>query len=291
MDIRQLKTFVAVAREGSIARASEQLHLSQPAVSAHIKAIEDALGLALFARTTRGMSLTADGKRLLEKAELTLGAHPKLMDEATRIEGPLTGKLRLGAGSNSNHAAIGKLLARLSERHPELEVVLKHASSAEVLAELRSGTLDVGFYNEAGEVEPELTALEVASFGVHVVAAPGLVAPSARPDWKALAELPWIYPAASTCCGGTAERLFKAQHMRPKRIVSVDRQEVARTLIAAAIGVGLLHDDAAREAQQRGEVERIHEPDTRVRVLLAHLTSRAQDPRVMAACAIMKPQG
>ncbi len=75
MDIHQLRTFVAVARERSITRASELLHLSQPAVSAHIKAIEDALGLTLFERTSRGMSLTRDGERLLAKAEQTLAAH------------------------------------------------------------------------------------------------------------------------------------------------------------------------------------------------------------------------
>ncbi|MBN1205362.1 MAG: LysR family transcriptional regulator, partial [Myxococcaceae bacterium] len=53
MDIYQLKTFVTVAREGSITRASGLLHLSQPAVSAHIKAMEDTLGLSLFERTPR----------------------------------------------------------------------------------------------------------------------------------------------------------------------------------------------------------------------------------------------
>ena len=86
MDIHQLKTFVTVARERSITRSSEVLHLSQPAVSAHIKALEDTLGLALFERTPRGMSLTREGERLLAKAEQTLAAHQGLMDEATRIK-------------------------------------------------------------------------------------------------------------------------------------------------------------------------------------------------------------
>lgn len=61
MEIYQLRTFVTIAKEGSITRASELLFLSQPAVSAHIKAMEDELGLVLFERTPRGMSLT--GKR------------------------------------------------------------------------------------------------------------------------------------------------------------------------------------------------------------------------------------
>src|SRR5262249_5123871 len=65
--------------EGSITRARSVLHLSQPAVSAHIKAMEDALGLSLFERTTRGMSLTSDGQRLLAKAEQKLAAHQELM--------------------------------------------------------------------------------------------------------------------------------------------------------------------------------------------------------------------
>ena len=140
MDLHQLETFVVVAREGSITRASELLHLSQPAVSAHIKAIEDALDVVLFERTPRGMSLTSDGKRLLAKAEQTLGAHQELIAEATRIKGRLAGKLRIGAGSNSNHEAVGRLLTNLSETFPGVEVALEHGTSREILAGLRKPT-------------------------------------------------------------------------------------------------------------------------------------------------------
>ncbi|HEY1407941.1 MAG TPA: LysR family transcriptional regulator, partial [Promineifilum sp.] len=68
MEIYQLRTFVTVARESSITRAWELLFLSQPAVSAHIKAMEDELGLVLFDRTPRGMGLTSHGVKLLAKA-------------------------------------------------------------------------------------------------------------------------------------------------------------------------------------------------------------------------------
>lgn len=288
MDIHQLKTFVAVAREGSITRASELLHLSQPAVSAHVKAIEDALGLALFERTPRGMSLTREGQRLLARAEQTLAAHHELMDEATRIKGRLSGKLRLGAGSNSNHEAVGRLLTGLSERCPEVEVALKHGTSLEILTGIRNGSLDAGFYNEAGEPDPDLATLAVSSFGTYLAAPPGLVAASDPLDWKALADAPWIYPAASACCGRTAEDLFKVHRIRPKRIISVDREDVTRTLIAGGIGVGLLHARTAKEAQARGEVALLFESPTLTRVLFAHLASRAQDPLLSAAASIMR---
>jgi DNA-binding transcriptional LysR family regulator len=288
MDLHQLRTFVAVAREGSITRASALLHLSQPARSAHIKAIEDAVGLAVFERTARGMSLTRDGERLLVKAEQALAAHQELMEEATRIKGRLAGKLRLGAGSNSNKEAVGRLLAILSERCPDVEVALKHGTSVDILAGIRNGSLDAGFYNESGEPEPELTTIEVSRFSIYVVAPPGLVAISGRPDWRSLAGLPWIYPTASACCGRAAESLFKVHQIRPKRIISVDRNDVTRTLIAGGTGVGLLHADTAMEAQARGEVELLFECQTLVRVLFAHLASRAQDPLLTAAAAIVR---
>lgn len=288
MDLYQLKTFVAVARGGSITRASELVHLSQPAVSAHIKAIEDALGLTLFDRTSRGMTLTAEGHRLLAKAEQTLAAHQELMDEAARTKGRLTGKLRLGAGSNSNHEVIGRLLTTFSERFPEVEVTLKHGTSAEILAGLRAGTLDAGLYNEAGEGDDDLTLLEVSQFKIFVAAAPGLIPPAEKLDWNALARRAWIYPPASACCGRTAEALFKAHQVRPARIISVDHQLLTRTLLASGLGVGLLHADAAKEAQQAGEVELLHECEPSVRVVFAHRSSRAHDPVLEAATSILR---
>ncbi|CAN5909976.1 LysR family transcriptional regulator [soil metagenome] len=287
MDIYQLRTFVAVAREGSITRAAELLHLSQPAVSAHIKAVEDVLGLALFERTPRGMSLTRDGERLLVKAEHTLAAHQELMEEAARIKGQVGGKLRLGAGSNSSNDAIGRLITTLSERWPDVEVVLEHGTSQEILIGLRNGSLDAGFYNEAGDPDPDLATRDVSQFTTFLVAPAGLVAISEPLDWRALAELPWVYPTSSACCGRTAESLFKLHQIRPKRIISVDREDVTRTLIAGRIGVGLLHDETAKAASARGEVDLLFESHTVTRVLFAHLTSRANDPLLMAASSIM----
>ncbi len=285
MDLHQLKTFVVVAREGSITRASELLHLSQPAVSAHIKAIEEGLDVVLFERTARGMSLTADGKRLLAKAEQTLGAHQELVDEASRLKGRLAGTLRIGAGSNSNHEAVGRLLTSLAEHCPDVEVALEHGASREILAGLRDVRLDAGFYNEAGDADPDLAVIEVARFTTYLAAPPGLITSL---DWNALAAQPWIYPTASACCGHTAEALFAMHRIRPKRIISVDREAVTRTLISGGLGVGLLHAETAREAKRRGEVELLFEAPTVTRVLFASLASRARDPVIEAAASIMR---
>lgn len=288
MDLHQLKTFVTVAREGSVTRASTSLHLSQPAVSAHVKAMEDALGVSLFERTPRGMSLTRDGRRLLSKAEQTLAAHDALLAEAMRGRGEVSGRLRLGAGTNSNNEAIGRLLTTLSERCPSVEVTIKHHTSREILDGIRDGRLDAGFYNEPGHPASDVATVEVAQFAIHLVAAPGLLAGARRPDWKAISDLPWIYPTESACCARTAERLFASQGFRPKRVISADRQELTKTLVMSGIGVGLLHADAAKSAERRGELDLVFEAETRVRVLFAHLASRAEDPVLVAAASIMR---
>lgn len=290
MDIYQLKTFIIVARESSITRASDVLHLSQPAVSAQIKAMEEALGLILFERTPRGMTLTRDGRRLLGKAELTLAAHHSLMAEATRSKDELRGTLRVGAGSNSNNDAIGRLVTGLAERSPEVEVEIKHRSSREILAGIRNGSLDAGFYNEPGEAEHDLSTIPVARFKIHVVAAPGVVASDslAPPNWQQLAEVPWIFPAESACCNQAAEKLFASKKFRPRRIVSADRQDVTKTLIVSGLGIGLLHDDAARECERTGEVELLFESETPVKILFACLASRATDPLLELASTILR---
>jgi DNA-binding transcriptional LysR family regulator len=234
MDLYQLKTFVAVAREGTITRAAEVVHLSQPAVSAHIKEIEETLGLTLFERTSRGMGLTADGRRLLARAEQTLAAHQALLEEAARSKGQLHGKLRLGAGSNSDHQAIGRLLTTMSERHPEVEVTLRHARSAEILAGLRNDTFDAGFYNEGAAPDRDLATLEVSRFKVFLAAAKGSVP---KPlDWKALSTAAWIYPPAAACCGRAAEAFFESHHIRPAPHIAH----------AVAVGVEEHHGPAAR---------------------------------------------
>jgi DNA-binding transcriptional LysR family regulator len=288
MDIFQFRTFVVVAREGSVTKASEILFLSQPAISAHIKAMEEGLGLSLFHRTARGMSLTPDGQRLLPKAEQILAAHQELLNEASRKEGPLTGKLRLGAGTNSDNEALGKFLTVYTEHHPGVEIALKHGTSKDILAGIRNGSLDAGFYNEPGEPEKDIGTIAVSHFNIMLACAPGLVPKAANPDWKKLEELTWIYPASSACCGCTAENLFKANGIKPKKLVNVDRQDVCKALISSGIGIGLLHAPTAHEAESRGEIDILFLADTVVRVLFAFATTRKQDPILEAAVAIIR---
>jgi DNA-binding transcriptional LysR family regulator len=288
MEMQQLRTFVTVARHGSITRAAAALCLSQPAVSAHIKTMEETLGLALFKRTPRGMLLTHDGARLLAKAEQTLGTHHAFMEEAARMKEGLSGRLLLGSIRHPGGSVLGRFLPAFAACHPEVEVTVRHSSSAEVLRDILDGSLDAGFYNEAGLPPAALWTMPVARFTVYLAAPPGLVEPGACPDWQALAAIPWICPTASTCCGKIAEDLFLTHKFQPKRIINVDQEQVTRSLIAGGVGVGLLHADSAREAQAMGEVTLLYEMPRPVSLLFAFLAGRSRDALLQTAGAVLR---
>jgi len=116
MELYQLKTFVAIAEEGSLTRAAERVFTSAPAVSAQLKALEDELGVKLFERMPRGMVLTEAGERLLDEARRTLDSALRMRSAAERLRGAAQGVVRFGTVVDPVSLRLGEVLVRLSER-------------------------------------------------------------------------------------------------------------------------------------------------------------------------------
>src|SRR5215467_848069 len=146
MDLNHLRSFVAVAKFGHLTRASEALHLSQPALSSHIKTLEEQFGVTLFDRTPTGMTLTPSGRRLLVEAEQIIGAVRHLTHSAQDLRGQPTGHLKIGTVLNPATLRVGELISRALERYPQVEIELSQVMSSEILAGIRDGTLDAGFF-------------------------------------------------------------------------------------------------------------------------------------------------
>ena len=281
MELYQLKIFVTVAKTGAVTKASEQLYLSQPAVSAQIKALEEELGLALFERTVRGMSLTPHGVVMLEQAQQLLARQRDMLDEARRLRGGISGRLRLGSNRGPSAQLLGKLLTQLSEAAPELEVSLEFGSPAEIAAAISEGRLDAGFYTEFEQREL-LHSQRVDSFGIQLAASPQLLPAAFRTEpalnWQWLALLPWISAPAGSCCGRAAETLFTQQQFRPAKLIQADQEHLIRALISGGVGIGLLHSPTARDAVAKGEVVLLGPVLQEVQLLFGCLQSRQQEP-------------
>ena len=118
MELYQLRSFVTVAEEGHLTRAAKRLFLSQPAVSAHIKALEEELGLVLFTRTPQGMQLTQEGQALKRQAEQALAAIDDVSRQAQSLRTELSGVMTIGLHTDPAFLRIDQFFSIMSEHYP-----------------------------------------------------------------------------------------------------------------------------------------------------------------------------
>ncbi|WIV53075.1 LysR family transcriptional regulator [Amycolatopsis nalaikhensis] len=140
VELRQLRYFLAVAEELHFGRAAERLHIVQPAVSQQVRRLERELGVELFGRTTRSVSLTEAGQRFLPHARAVLAAADRAADSVTEF---CTSRslLRLGTSEGMGDRLDG-LLAAFARLAPEAQLELVHAPTAQRLQRVRDGSLD-----------------------------------------------------------------------------------------------------------------------------------------------------
>lgn len=163
MDFRQLSYFVAVAEERHLGRAAERLHLSQPPLTRHIKALEADLGVQLFIRTPRGMVLTDAGETLLKDAHAILGMLRSAADRAHRSGRGQTGRLDVGLYGSATFGVVPEVLTRFKAEHPDVDITLHYAQTPAQILALRQGRVLIVFERllpKEADIEVELVARE-----------------------------------------------------------------------------------------------------------------------------------
>jgi DNA-binding transcriptional LysR family regulator len=286
MDIAALRVFAAVAREGSLSRAAERLHLTQPAVSLQVKALQDRLNLRLFERTPRGMRLTPDGAALLPLADRVLEAQREFVGAAQRLHTQVRGTLGIGTILDPEFTRLGAFLKALVESAPQLQTVLRQGMSGEVLARLEAGELDVGFYlgdpNE-GRAGAPYRVRALTPFTYRVLAPAGWGPQVLGQDWRALASLPWIETPTASAHHRLLTRALAPLGLRVRRVAQVDQEASMLDLVRSGVGLSLVRDSVAiREAQARGLV--VADKVALDCVLsFVCLAARAQEPPIEAA--------
>lgn len=145
MEIQQLRHFLAVARHGSIGQAAEALNLSQPGLSRSIRTLEEVLGLALFERQARGVSLTVHGRQLLTRAEVIVNEHDRAMSEARSAGSLRSGDVRLGIQTVLVELGAVPALAGFMEANPGVSLSIDVGPGGELLEKVACAELDLAF--------------------------------------------------------------------------------------------------------------------------------------------------
>ncbi len=147
MDIKQLKTFMCIAQTGSLSAASDRLRLAQPALSRQMKLLEHEIGVPLFSRHARGMSLTEAGKQFLDKISGLIAQLEQSVDDIRSSNGDIKGRVNIGVLPTSNMALILRIVHRVQQQHPHIDLHLVEGYSGYLVEWLQRGDLDISLLN------------------------------------------------------------------------------------------------------------------------------------------------
>lgn len=152
MELRVLRYFLAIAREGSITNAAAFFHVTQPTLSRQIKDLESELGKRLFIRGSHSMTLTAEGMLLRKRAEEIISMVDKTESELSSMEGVVGGDIYIGGGETRAVRLVAEVAGELREDYPGIRYHLFSGNSEDVTERLDKGLLDFGILIEPADI-------------------------------------------------------------------------------------------------------------------------------------------
>jgi DNA-binding transcriptional LysR family regulator len=247
-----VRTLREIARHGSFSRAAESLHLSQPAVSLHMRQLEARCGTALLERVGKRAFPTPAGAVLLEHAGRAFAELEAAQEALRQLRGVVAGRLRLGTGATASIHLLPPLLGRMRARYPELELIVVTGNAPEIAAAVSANELDVALVTlpvtgRQLQVTPLLLDPLVA-VGPPGQAWPGRGALTAA----VLARHPLIVYER----GGTIRRVidgwFRRGRVRPRIVMELGNEEAIKKLVGAGLGVSVSPVMAVRDEVRSG---------------------------------------
>jgi DNA-binding transcriptional LysR family regulator len=237
--LRQIRTFASVARHLSFARAAAELHLTPPAVSMQIKDLEDQVGLPLFDRAARVVSLTMTGEYLLVYARRMLSTLREAEDAMARLRGLESGRVTIGMVSTAKYY-LPRLLAKFRAEHRGVEMRLSVGNRERLVAQLHDAEVDLAVM---GRPPRELQA-RAEPFAAHphgIVAAPEHALAARReipPAMLGLEEFIVREPGSGT--RAAMQQFFRDSRIAPPQIMEMTSNETIKQAVIANMGLAFL---------------------------------------------------
>jgi DNA-binding transcriptional LysR family regulator len=286
MELYQLRSFVVVAELGHLTRASERLHLSQPALSAQVKALEDELGVTLFDRSSSGMTLTAAGRRLLPEAEQVVTAAQALKNAARAIRGEVGGRVRVGTLADPEFIRVAEFLSEAINRFPGLEIELEHEVSGVAFERVRDGILDASFYY--GDLaHPAVGSRHLREIAYRVAAPAAWRKDIEVAGWDGIAALPWVMAPPVSTHHALATEWFRGRGLAPTKRIEADNDVVISALVVGGLGVALMREDLALAAEAAGEVCLWGDARLATQLQFVYRIEREKDPVVQGLLQVL----
>lgn len=278
--LRQLEYFIACAELGSMRAASEQVHLTQSAISTAIADFEKSLGVQLLIRHTRGISLTEAGRRVLADARRLIGSVDDLHASAREIGEALTGGLRVGCYSTLAPTLLPRVVADFTAAHPEVELDIIEGSHTSLEEELRAGRCELALgydYQASGMPVPQdLEAHIVRSAPPHLVLPSGhKLAGRKRVFLRDVVDEPFILFDLAPG-GDYFLNMFHQVGLEPNVRFRTQSFETARSLVARGLGYTILTQETSVTESYEGRgivTKRLEDKLPEINVVLLQLAA------------------
>lgn len=236
---RQLRVFAEVARQASVTRAAEALHLSPPAVSMQLKELEAQVGVGLFDRTGRRLALSTAGEYFLSYARKLLGTLKEAEDAMARLTRVESGRLTIGMVSSAKYY-LPRLLADFHADHPAIEVRLRLGNREELVAAMQAAEVDLAVMGRPPKDWPN----RAEPFAIHphaLVTAPGHAFVGAEQvPAGALAREPFIVRELGSGTRAALDAYLSTHHVQPVYVMEMNSTEAIKQAVMAGMGVALL---------------------------------------------------
>ncbi len=283
MTLRQFEVFLAIARAGSFRRAAEALHLSQPALSQHVRELETALGARLFDRLARRVALTDAGRVLSEHATRLFVTLADARQAIQDLQGLERGSLTIGASSTPGIYVLPRLLGAFRQRYPGIELTLRLGNSEGVERLVRASELDLGLVGGHQDC-PGAACLNTAlPDELRLVVPPGHRWASGREVTpERLADEPLLMREPGSATRELTERTLRAAGIPCRYGLVLEHPEAIKQAVLAGLGVAFLSIHAVDGEVATG---RLHALRLRGHRLVRHFHLLHHEARTLSASA------
>ena len=239
MEIDQIETFMAVGTFGGFHRAAEALRVSQPAVSARIKALEDSLGATLFTRSRSGLTLSEAGRILKPYAEQLLKTASLARQAVHELKPSSGGPLQIAAALSISVYFLPDVLKQFQRAYPKVTISIHPGHSKEVLEMVLQGEAEIGLARSLHH--PEVETISLRDDPLLLVAHPKKCPPnSRRTRLEHAATWPLIFYERGSSDWTLTHSLFRRAGLVPNVTLEVDTIETAKRMVERGLGFAFL---------------------------------------------------
>ncbi|WP_278378915.1 LysR family transcriptional regulator [Stutzerimonas kunmingensis] len=241
MDLANLNAFIAVAETRSFSLAAERLHLTQPAVSKRIAALEAQLDVRLFDRLGRDVSLTEAGRALLPRAYQILNVLDDTRRALTNLNGDIGGRLSLATSHHIGLHRLPPLLRAFTRAHPQVSLDIRFLDSEVAYDEVLHGRAELAVITLAPQTAEPVLTVKVWDDPLDFVVAPEHpLASKADITLADVAGHPAVFPGGNTFTHHIAQRLFEREGLTPNITMSTNYMETIKMMVSIGIAWSVL---------------------------------------------------